>query len=167
MYLIIGQAGAGKSTLGTRLISEGFLVFDLDLVISERIGSSPSQIISKQGLKEFRNLEATIFSELIRDFADKHAILIAGGGIVDLERNLELINKTKILLVKRGLFSTLKTLNGDYRGYKPWVFLFKRLRRAQIYRKIEKKGSDKLISLNANDINANYSELLTFLEARH
>lgn len=78
--VLIGMAGAGKSTLGVVLAkSLGLSFIDTDLLIQEREGALLQEIIEKHGLEYFLTVEETVCTEL-----DVKSCVIATGGSVAL-----------------------------------------------------------------------------------
>jgi len=82
---LVGQLGAGKSTIGRYLADElkmGF--FDTDTVIEERCGAEISWIFDVEGESGFRKRE----EKVVHDLTEKTGIVLAtGGGAVESEAN--------------------------------------------------------------------------------
>lgn len=88
---LIGPMGAGKTAVGRRLarsLSQPFV--DMDMAIQERTGVDISFIFEKEGEAGFRKREA----RMLRDLAGgEPAIIATGGGIIELDENLELLKE--------------------------------------------------------------------------
>lgn len=77
--VLIGMAGAGKSTLGVLLAKTLGLGFvDTDLLIQEREGSLLQTIIEDRGLNYFMTVEETVCKEL----NVKKSVIATGGSVV-------------------------------------------------------------------------------------
>lgn len=81
--ILIGMAGAGKSTLGVLLAKAMGLSFvDTDLLIQEREGALLQKIIDKNGLDYFLDLEEQVCANL-----DIRKSVVATGGSVVLSKS--------------------------------------------------------------------------------
>lgn len=75
--VLTGMPGSGKTTVGKLLAQKlGRPYLDTDLLIEEKTGKTPAEIISTQGEAAFRDIEA----EVIRENALKNGAVIATGG---------------------------------------------------------------------------------------
>ena len=100
--VLIGMPGSGKSTLGL-LVAEklGRTLVDTDVIIQERLGVSPSDIIKSQGEPEFRRLECAIIAEFGKQSG---LVLVTGGGAVTQKENYaHLAQQGTIIWVERPL----------------------------------------------------------------
>ena len=78
--VLIGYRGAGKTTVGHRLVARLKMKFvDTDDLIEERQGAPISQIVKSQGWDHFRKLEKAIIEEISKE---DHLIIASGGGAV-------------------------------------------------------------------------------------
>lgn len=100
--VLFGMPSCGKSTLGKNLattLSREFI--DTDLVIQQRTGKTPSQIIKESGEKVFRDIE----SEVIKSVASLSGkvISLGGGGVLREENVRELRSNGVLIYIKRPL----------------------------------------------------------------
>ena len=93
--VIIGFMGAGKSTLLNEIVKSKFFSFmdtyDLDVEIEKKFQKTVSEIINKEGLPFFRQIESSIFEGLM---TKKMIIIACGGGIVEEEKNIKLLQES-------------------------------------------------------------------------
>lgn len=92
---LCGFMGCGKSTIGKVLARKngcGFI--DMDDYIVEREGMSIPQIFAEKGEKYFRDTETAV----IRELADKNAVIACGGGAMLKKENAEIASKTGIVI---------------------------------------------------------------------
>ncbi len=78
--VLVGMPGSGKTTVGRILsqrLSRPFV--DTDLLIGQRTGRHPSQIISEDGEDAFRDIESTVISEVCKGSG---AVVSTGGGAI-------------------------------------------------------------------------------------
>lgn len=107
---IIGFMGSGKTTSGKILAeSIGYKFIDLDREIEKEMSKSISQIFAENGESYFRKLESIKLFELSKM---NEVVLSCGGGIVELEKNRDLL-RTNFFVVY------LNT---------PWELLWKRIK---------------------------------------
>ena len=164
MFVILGQAGVGKSAFGEKLSNNGFIVLELDKLIKESENLTPKEIINIKGVKRFREIEARILRDITSKDSSESAILIAGGGVVDYAPNLEILKQMSIILLKRNIFSILLTLNNDFRGFSAPVFLLNYLRRRREYLNIFQDCKKSKIILNLNKPEKAYNDLIEFVK---
>ena len=106
--VLTGMPGAGKSTVGALLADAlGRKLIETDLVIQEKTGLHPSEIISGQGEPAFRDIEA----QVIGDAAMKNgAVISTGGGAILREENIRHLRANgKIYFIDRNLNDILPT----------------------------------------------------------
>ena len=79
--LLIGNMGAGKTTVGAALSRlSGWEVVDMDSLIAASCGKSISSIFSTEGEAAFREMEHALLASLI----DREDLIVScGGGIVE------------------------------------------------------------------------------------
>src|SRR5437016_1132233 len=79
--------GTGKSLVGKILEGQtGFRRFDTDELISQKLKMPIEDVFSTHGEESFRELETETLRSL---FAEEPAIIVAGGGIVLREENVD------------------------------------------------------------------------------
>ncbi len=98
--VLTGMPGAGKSTVGklvARILSRPF--YDTDLIITEKTGTPPGEIISRCGEARFRELE----SEAVLSLAGvRGAVIATGGGVaLDIENVRALKANGKLYFIDR------------------------------------------------------------------
>jgi shikimate kinase len=89
--VLIGFMGAGKSSVGRCLERlTGLARVDVDERIVSKAGLSISEIFSQHGEQHFREAETQVLRELS---ANRHSIIVTGGGIVLRQENVDLLKK--------------------------------------------------------------------------
>lgn len=94
---LTGFMGSGKSKIGKVLakkMNKNFI--DTDEVIEKKYNRTIAQLFDKYGEKKFREIEEIIISELIRP--NKNAIYALGGGSLISSKNLNLVQKSGLLI---------------------------------------------------------------------
>lgn len=77
---LIGMMGAGKTTVGLLLAQQlGYSFVDTDVVIEKVAGKTINEIFAEDGEEGFREIEASVLSELA---AHTRLTIATGGGIV-------------------------------------------------------------------------------------
>jgi len=106
--VLTGMPGSGKTTVGNQLKKKLCKPFwDTDLLLTERAGRTPAEIINSDGEPAFRDLESAV----IRDIAAENGGIIAtGGGAVLRDENIkELKRNGRIYFLDRPLEEILPT----------------------------------------------------------
>lgn len=102
--VLVGMAGAGKTSIGRRLSAiDGRPFFDTDEIIEVRTGMSIPRIFELYGESTFRDIESAAVREVA---AENGAVIATGGGALISEENRYLIGANAIRVhVKRDLCS--------------------------------------------------------------
>ena len=95
--VLVGMPGSGKSTVGKKLAASlNREFFDTDILIEQKEGISPAEIIKTKGEPAFRDIEASVCKEL----ASKQGVIIAtGGGAVLRKENVFNLKKNGLIFV--------------------------------------------------------------------
>ena len=98
--VLIGMPGSGKTTVGRLLAEEmGRPFWDTDVLIEEKTGKTPAEIIRNQGEKAFRDIETEVIQELS---SQNGGVIATGGGAVLRLKNVELLRRNgKIFFLDR------------------------------------------------------------------
>lgn len=110
--VLIGMRGSGKTTVGKILAQKlGRELIEMDELITRRAGLAIPEIVERYGWAKFRDIEEEITSEVAgRD----NIINATGGGIVTIEKNIEKLKKTGILVwLKAGVDTLVKRIGED------------------------------------------------------
>lgn len=106
--VLTGMPGSGKTTVG-RLLAEsmGRAYFDTDLLVTEKTGMTPAQIIEARGEAAFRDVE----TEVIREISQRNGCIIAtgGGAILRPENIRHLRMNGKIFFLNRPVEQLIPT----------------------------------------------------------
>ncbi|WP_124054856.1 3-dehydroquinate synthase [Arcanobacterium ihumii] len=95
--VLIGMPGAGKSTVGRLLAEKLHVPFaDSDFLIRQQTQRSIDTIFKEDGEAAFRELEAQVIVQALRDF---DGILSLGGGAVLSEAVREALTDARVLLI--------------------------------------------------------------------
>lgn len=106
--VLIGMPSCGKSTVGA-IISErtGKRMLDTDALICEENGSTPSDIITSQGEKAFRDIESGVIE---KTSSMTGCVIATGGGAVLREKNVRaLMRNGVIIFINRSLEKLITT----------------------------------------------------------
>jgi shikimate kinase len=103
--VLIGMMGAGKSCVGRCLQRRTKLALvDTDEIVASKFGISIPEIFSKHGEQGFRKAE----TQALREVAPtKQMIIVAGGGIVLREKNLDFLKRLGVIVWLDGNEETL------------------------------------------------------------
>lgn len=86
--VLIGMPGSGKTTVGKRIAKKlGREFLDTDVIITEKTGKTPAEIIENEGEEAFRIIEAKIIHDFVA--MSTGAVIATGGGAVLREENRE------------------------------------------------------------------------------
>jgi shikimate kinase len=93
---LIGMMGAGKSSVGRCLNRRtGLALHDTDEIVATSFGMSIAEIFAKHGEDKFRAAET---EALRRIRTEEQTIIIAGGGIVLRQENLQILRKQAVIV---------------------------------------------------------------------
>ena len=86
--VIIGNRGAGKTTIGRVMAQEmGRVHVDVDEEIVKDISqegfSSIGELVDQRGWLHFREVEAKVLAHILKAHRSKPAVVSVGGGVVD------------------------------------------------------------------------------------
>ena len=111
---LVGMAGAGKTSLGRRLVANLNLPFiDTDQRVSEIMGMSVIEIFQTLGEPFFRNAEAGVLIELI---GKPPCVVSTGGGLPTVQENVMLMQNHGIIIhVDRPLDQILSDIKMERR----------------------------------------------------
>ena len=93
--VLVGMPGSGKTTLGKKLakkMNRNF--YDTDVVITEKEGTTPAEIIRTKGEQAFRDIESAVCRELA---SEQGVIIATGGGAVLRKENVFNLKKNGLL----------------------------------------------------------------------
>lgn len=91
--------GGGKSTVGRHLGRRLGLPFvDVDVAVERRIGCSIRSFFESEGEERFRDVEAAVLDELLRE---RSGVLATGGGVVLREANRAALREHTICIYLR------------------------------------------------------------------
>lgn len=109
---IIGMPGAGKSYLG-KILAEflNCVHMDTDDMVEKRTGLSIPNIFEKYGEAHFRKLEEAALWECVSMKED--IICSTGGGIVEKDENIAVLQKFPTIYIKKTLDELLNHLRSD------------------------------------------------------
>lgn len=110
--ILCGFMGSGKTTVG-RLLAEktGQQFVDMDNYIEVRQQMTVSRIFEKFGEPYFRELETEAAEELAKE---SNLVIAAGGGTLTVQRNVEILKATGIILMLDTPLSVIQErLEGD------------------------------------------------------
>lgn len=111
-FIIIGMPGCGKTSIGKAAAKRAKMEFiDLDQLITENHGDITG-IFENEGEKVFREYETQALKESAKG---KCSIISSGGGIVELQRNLDILKENQVIFIDRDLESIFSTLNSESR----------------------------------------------------
>ncbi len=107
--VLTGMPGSGKTTIGTLLaktLEKTFL--DTDILLTERVGATPAEIIQREGEASFRMLESAVIREQTALMTE--CIIATGGGAILRDENIrELKRNGRIFFLDRPLAEILPT----------------------------------------------------------
>ncbi|MDR2141506.1 MAG: hypothetical protein LBR11_06930 [Deltaproteobacteria bacterium] len=116
--VLIGFMGAGKTTVG-RLLSRALKrpLVDLDEELEARAGVSIPEIFAHKGEGYFRDLETSLLEEYLSP--KEPQILATGGGVVERERNRELLSQARTYYLQAPVEALWARLQGGGQANRP------------------------------------------------
>ena len=106
--VFVGMPSSGKSTVGKLVaekLSRKFL--DTDLLIFEKTGMTPAEIINGRGENEFRLIESEVISEISKLSG---VVIATGGGAILNDENIKNLKKNgRIWFIDRNVDSLIPT----------------------------------------------------------
>ncbi len=113
--VLVGMAGAGKTTVGRTLAIElGWPHADLDEVVTAAAGATVSEIWANGGEMAFRALERDALRSVLG--RPGPMVLSAGGGVVTDAGNRSLLRQTQVVVWLRATDATLSDRLGGGEG---------------------------------------------------
>ena len=162
LFTLIGMPGSGKTCMSRALSSKiNIKTLDTDRVIEARVGKKLHEIISEEGLEEFRRIE----EETLLSINEENALLATGGSAVYYEKAMRRFKEIGVVVYLYVSFETMLDRIGDYskRG------LVRRpdqtikdlyLERTALY----EKYADVTINCDGTDYRKYRAELLSIIE---
>lgn len=94
--VLIGYRGTGKTTVGKQLANQlGWKYFSTDDMVEEISNMSIKEFVAKFDWRKFREIEISIIQQLKNM---KNMIIDCGGGVVENERNMEILKKKSFIV---------------------------------------------------------------------
>ena len=93
--VLVGMPGSGKTTVGKKFAKKlNRRFYDTDVVITEKEGTTPAEIIRTKGEQAFRDIESAVCRELA---SEQGVIIATGGGAVLRKENVFNLKKNGLL----------------------------------------------------------------------
>lgn len=109
--VLIGMAGAGKSTVGRILAQRlGYSFIDSDDLIEKKHSTTLQQLLNEQGYIRLRELE----EQALLTIESTRTVIATGGSAVYSERALRHLAGQALIVFLDAPFSTIKQRIGDY-----------------------------------------------------
>ena len=103
--------GSGKSCMSRAVASKlNIKTLDADKVIESKIGKKLHEIISENGLEEFRKIE----EEILLSIDEKNALLATGGSAVYYDKAMTRFKEIGVVIYLYVSFDTMLERLGDY-----------------------------------------------------
>ncbi len=108
---LIGYRGTGKSTVARRLADRlAWAVVDTDDLIELRAGKSIKNIFDEDGEVRFRDLEAEVIREAVKN---PRQVLALGGGAVLREETRQVLAACKVVWLQADVETLAARISGD------------------------------------------------------
>lgn len=108
--VLIGMPGAGKSTVGVILAKElGFQFIDSDLLIQKQEKRLLKDIIAKEGLEKFIEIENKVNCSITED----HSVIATGGSVIYGREAMEHLRKIATVVYIKLPYHTLAERLGN------------------------------------------------------
>ena len=105
--VLVGMPGCGKSTVG-RIVAKTLArpFADCDEEITNRTGSTPSEIIKTQGEARFRKTETQVLESLCKESG---WVIATGGGAVTIKENFDILRQNAVVVFIERAIELLST----------------------------------------------------------
>ena len=111
LFTLIGMPGSGKTCMSRALANKiNIKTLDTDKVIEAKVGKKLHEIISEQGLEEFRKIE----EETLLTINEENALLATGGSAVYYEKAMRRFKEIGVVVYLYVSFETMIERIGDY-----------------------------------------------------
>ena len=164
LFTLIGMPGSGKTCMSKALANKiNIKTLDTDRVIEAKVGKKLHEIISEQGLEEFRRIE----EETLLTINEKNALLATGGSAVYYESVMNRFKENSVIVYLYISPRTLKERLGDFS--KRGVVLEEGKTLDDLYAEREpllRKYADITVSCDGRAYSKYQAELLSKLERR-
>jgi shikimate dehydrogenase len=99
--VLVGMPGSGKTTVGNLLAKRmDRELLDMDVLLTEKQGRTPSEIIREDGESAFRNMETALLRDTLAHVTGK--IISTGGGAILREENRRMLRQNgRVYLLDR------------------------------------------------------------------
>lgn len=161
--VLIGMPGAGKSTLGVLLAKAlGMEFIDTDLLIQQAEGRLLQQIIDRDGLRRFMEIEESVICALRAD----HAVIATGGSAVYSPKAMAALRKSGRILYLHVPYEEIeqRITNITSRG----IVLPDGVTLRQLYEErvpLYQAGSDRTVNCAGRDIEQSVAEIASLVMA--
>ncbi|MBQ8893597.1 MAG: shikimate dehydrogenase [Clostridia bacterium] len=107
--VLTGMPGSGKTTIGQKVAEAlGRSFLDTDVLLTERAGASPAEIIPRDGEQAFRDLEGAVIDEQAAPLTG--CVIATGGGAILRDQNVKNLKRNgRVIFLDRPLEEILPT----------------------------------------------------------
>lgn len=107
--VLVGMPGCGKSAVGRAMAAQtGRKFVDCDVLITEREGRTPADIINSDGVPAFRRVETAALDAVCKLSS---LVIATGGGAVTVEENYNVIRQNSVVIWLERELHLLSTKN--------------------------------------------------------